>query len=204
VLLVAAAVLAGCGSSGTRVVTSSKPPAPFSSTTTASGESSVSAAAPTSGATGESGAGSGGTVAPSVTRTASAPAYVHEESSSGALAKAVATVKARGYTPSATSEYHPDQTLRVLVGTRTGSGDGYDQQAFFFLGDRYLGTDSSQPSAAVRVVSQNDTEVTLSYALYHAGDPLCCPGGGTAHVSFQLNNGSLAAAQAIPPASERR
>jgi hypothetical protein len=204
VLLAAAALLAGCGSSGTQVVTSNKPPASLSSPATASGESPATTATTTSSATGESGAGSGGTVAPVVTRTASAPAYVHEESSSGALAKAVATVKAHGYTPSASSEYHPEQTLRVLVGTRTGAADGRGQQAFFFLGERYLGTDSSQPSAAIRVVSQNDTEVTLSYALYHAGDALCCPGGGTAHVSFQLNNGSLAPAQPIPPVSERR
>ena len=34
--------------------------------------------------------------------------------------------------------------LRVLVATRTGSGDGYGQQAFFFLDGHYLGTDAKE------------------------------------------------------------
>ena len=84
----------------------------------------------------------------------------------------------RGYTPDNTSEYHSGQTLRVLVGTRTGSGDGYGQQAFFFVDGRYLGTDTKEPSAQLKVVSQSDTEVAIAYPLYRKNDPLCCPGGG--------------------------
>jgi hypothetical protein len=200
-LAAAGALLSACGGSGTTVVTSSKPLASAS----AGGASPEGSASDSTATSASAGAGSGGTVAQlSTTRTASAPAYVHEESSSGELGKAVAEVKARGYTPYSTSEYHPGQTLRVLVGTRTGSGDGYNQQAFFFLGNRYLGTDTSSPSASVRVVGQGDTEVTLAYAVYHPGDPLCCPAGGQTHVTFQLNNGALAPAQTIPPLSERR
>ena len=67
--------------------------------------------------------------------------------------------------PKDTSDYHPGQTLRVLVGTRTGSGDGYGQQAFFFVDGRYIGTDTKDPSAHVKVTSQSDTEVTLAYPL---------------------------------------
>jgi len=89
----------------------------------------------------------------------------------------------------------------VLVGTRTGSGDGYGQQAFFFVNGRYIGTDAKTPSATLRVSSQNDTEVTLAYPLYRKTDALCCPGGGTAHVHFQLNNGKLMPLDPIPPAS---
>jgi len=89
----------------------------------------------------------------------------------------------------------------VLVGTRTGSADGYGQQAFFFVNGRYIGTDAKESSASVRVVSQSDTEVTLAYPLYRKNDPLCCPGGGTATVRFQLNNGRLTALGTIPPAS---
>jgi hypothetical protein len=112
-------------------------------------------------------------------------------------------VRAHGYTPNNTSEYHADQALRVLVGTRTGSSDGYVQQAFFFVNGRYLGTDTKEPSATVKVVSQGDTEVTLSYALYRKGDPLSSPSGGEAHVTFQLNNGKLVPLGAIPAASKR-
>jgi LppP/LprE lipoprotein len=113
----------------------------------------------------------------------------------------VAVVHAHGFTPNDTSEYHPDQTLRVLVGTRTGSGDGYGQQAFFFLGGHYLGTDAKEPSAKLKVVSQGDTEVAISYPLYRRNDPLCCPSGGQRTVHFVLNDGKLTALDPIPPAS---
>lgn len=110
-------------------------------------------------------------------------------------------MRAHDYTPNDTSQYHSDQTLRVLVGTRTGSADGYSQQAFFFVDGRYLGTDTKLPSATVKVIGQADTEVTLGYALYRKGDALVNPSGGEAHVTFQLNNGKLVALQKIPPAA---
>ena len=79
-----------------------------------------------------------------------------------------------GYTPNDTSQYHPNQTLRVLVGTRTGSGDGYGQQAFFFVDGRYIGTDTSQPSATREGRDrQGDTEVTLAYPLYRKQATRC-------------------------------
>ena len=86
----------------------------------------------------------------------------------------------------------------MLIGTRNGSADGYNQLAFFFLGNHYLGTDSSQPSASMRVLSQSDTEVTLAYALYRSHDPLCCPSGGQTTVRFQLNNGTARPARSDP------
>ncbi|MFI5005633.1 MAG: LppP/LprE family lipoprotein, partial [Solirubrobacterales bacterium] len=141
------------------------------------------------------------------THTAPAPAFTHtgsqsSEAAPGAqTAAAAAAVLAHGYTPDATSEYHPTQTLRVLLGTRTGSADGYNQRAFFFLDGHYIGTDSSQPSAALRVVSQSDTEVALAYALYRPHDAFCCPSGGQAVVHFQLNNGKLVPLEPIPPVS---
>ncbi|MDQ6811988.1 MAG: LppP/LprE family lipoprotein [Actinomycetota bacterium] len=145
----------------------------------------------------------GATPAPTSTRTAAAPAFTHPESTAEGLDGAVAVVRAQGFTPNTTSIYHPSQTLRVLVGTRTGSGDGYGQRAFFFVNDRFIGTDSSQPSAKLRVEAQGDTEVTLAYPLYRSGDPLCCPGGGKATVRFQLNNGRLTPLDPIPPASSK-
>jgi LppP/LprE lipoprotein len=198
--------LAGCGSAGTKTVSSSQAPASSDAAAPASGaaviQSSTSASAASSSAA--VAAASGGTEAQTTTRTAAAPAYVHEESPSGELASAIAQVKAHGYTPETSSDYHPGQTLRVLIGSSSAAGDGDQQQAFFFLGNRYLGTDSSQPSASLQVVSQGDTEVTLAYALYRPSDPLCCPGGGQAQVTFQLNDGALDPLQAIPPLSERR
>jgi hypothetical protein len=117
------------------------------------------------------------------------------------LVAAQAVVKAHGYTANDASDYHPNQTLRVLVGTRTGSSDGYTQQAFFFVDGHFIGTDTSEPSATVKVVAQSDTEVTLAYPLYKPGDPLSHPSGGEGTVRFQLNNGRLAALDPIPPAT---
>jgi hypothetical protein len=119
------------------------------------------------------------------------------------LSAAQAVVKAHGFTAADASDYHSGQTLRVLVGTRTGSSDGYGQQAFFFVDGRYIGTDASEPSASVRVVGQSDTEVTLAYPLYKAGDPLSHPSGGEQTVHFQLNNSRLVPLEQIPPAATR-
>jgi hypothetical protein len=195
------AVLSGCGSGGTKTVSvSSSSPAGITAqrtTTTGTNSSSSTATTRTGTTTGTVGE-QGGATTPG--RTTTAPAFV-KEADGGALSAALALVKAHGYTAGDTSEYHPTQTLRVLVGTRTGSGDGHGQQAFFFVEGRYIGTDTREPSASVRVVRQSDTEVTLAYPLYKAGDPLCCPGGGQATVRFQLNNGRLVPLDPIPPTS---
>jgi LppP/LprE lipoprotein len=204
------ALLGGCGG-GTKTVSVSEAAAPTTATggaTTTSGPTHTTtttktpAPATTTGA-GQETAGQ----STSTTRTAPAPAFTETGTQSGAAAAgaqataAAAVVVAHGYTPTDVSDYHPTQTLRVLVGTRAGSADGYAQRAFFFLDGRYLGTDSSQPSASVHVVSQSDTEVALAYALYRTHDPLCCPSGGQAVVHFQLNNGTLVPLQLLPPVS---
>jgi hypothetical protein len=121
--------------------------------------------------------------------------------SAGGLAAAETTVRQHGYTPTGTGTYRSDQTLRVLVGVRTGSGDGYNQLAFFFVRDRYIGTDTKDPSAGIAVVSQGDTQVTLRYPLYRPDDPNCCPSGGQRAVTYVLDNGRLEPRGSIPSAS---
>jgi hypothetical protein len=200
ILALAAAVtalLGGCGGATKTVSVASSPTS--SQTTSAPRPSTSTATTPSTSTTGTT--PSGATTAPSRTRTAPAPAFTEkgESTTSEGLPAALAVVRAHGYTAEDTSDYHPDQTLRVLVATGTRSNDGYDKLAFFFVDDRYIGNDSKQPSAQLSVVSQSDTEVTLAYALYRPGNPLCCPGGGQAQVRFQLNNGQLTALDPIPP-----
>jgi LppP/LprE lipoprotein len=139
------------------------------------------------------------TSTPTTTRSAPEPAFTEAEHHTEGLAAAAAVLRGKGFAPVRAADYHPNQALQVLVGVRSGSGDGYGQQAFFFVNGRYIGTDTSQPSAAVSVVKQDDTEVTVAYPLYRASDPLCCPGGGHARVRFQLNNGKLVPLDPIPP-----
>jgi hypothetical protein len=199
-LLLLPAGLAGCGSQ-TKTVSVDEAAVPPASTATPPTATSTQAHPTTTTTTTPATSASGGTAAQSTTRTAPEPAFTETTSQAKGASAAAATVRAQGYTPSDTSEYHENQTLQVLVGTHTGSSDGYGQQAFFFLDGRYLGTDAKEPSATVRVIAQNDTEVVLAYPLYRPGDPLSSPSGGHAIVHFQLNNGKLTPAGRIPPAS---
>ncbi len=201
------AVLGGCGSSQTKTVSATNEAAvtqPSTATTTASTSRTTAPATTTSTATTPAQTTTnGGTSAPTSTHTASEPAFTQQETHAEGTSAAAELVRARGYTPNDTSEYHSNQTLRVLVGTRTGSTDGYGQQAFFFLGGHYIGTDTKEPSATVKVLAQSDTEVTIAYPIYRKGDPLSSPSGGQATVHFQLNNGKLTPVGSIPPASSR-
>ncbi|HEV7584633.1 MAG TPA: LppP/LprE family lipoprotein [Solirubrobacteraceae bacterium] len=187
-----AAALAGCGS-GTKTVTATSNP-PVTQASTSSPPATTPPTSTTKAPTGGKGANTG------TTRTAPEPAFTQEKPTSEGEAAAAAVVRSKGFTPSDSSQYHANQALRVLLATRTGSGDGYGQQAFFFVNGRYIGTDAKAPSATLRLLSQSDTEVTLGYPLYRKNDPLCCPGGGQAKVRFQLNNGRLTPLDQIPPA----
>jgi LppP/LprE lipoprotein len=195
--LLATAVLAGCGAQTKTVTVASAPATTSSSTATTAPSTTSSSPATTTSATTPT--------STSTTRTAPEPSFTEpeREAKSGTLGAAVAALRTRGYTPNDTAEYHSGQTLRVLVGTRTGSAEGYGQQAFFFVDGHYLGTDTKEASAKVKVVSQDDTEIAIAYPLYRAGDPLCCPGGGQRVVHFALNNGKLTALDPIPPASSK-
>jgi hypothetical protein len=201
----AGAALGGCGSSQTKTETVAETPTVSQSATTSSTQThaSTTAKAPatttSTATTSTPNSTAGGSEAPATTRTATEPAFAHEETQSEAVKEAVSVLESRGYTPTETALYHPSQTLRVLIGTRAGSS--YGQQAFFFIDGRYIGTDTKEPSATVKVLSQSDTEVTLAYPLYRPGDALANPTGGQATVHFQLDDGKLTPSGRIPPAN---
>lgn len=198
-VLSSALLLAACGG-GTKTVTVSS--APLTPTTSSTAQSTSTQGSSTSTTPAQTQTGSTSTsTSTTTTRSAPEPAFTQNETKAEGTSGAAAAVRAHGYTPNDTSQYHSGQTLRVLVGTRTGSADGYGQQAFFFVSGRYLGTDTKLPSATVKLLSQADTEVTLGYPLYGKGDALANPSGGEARVTFQLNNGKLVALQKIPPAA---
>ncbi len=193
--LVALGLLAGCGSQTRTVTVASTPATPATTGTAAAPKTQTSSTTTTTATSAPS------STATSTTRTSPEPSFTEQESHPEGASAAEAVVRANGYTANNAAEYHPNQTLRVLIGTRTGSGDGYGQRAFFFIDGHYLGTDAKEPSAQLKVVSQSDTEVTIAYPLYRSGDPLCCPGGGQRIVHFALNNGKLTALDPIPPAN---
>lgn len=106
-------------------------------------------------------------------------------------------MRSKGYTPDSTRSYKPRATLRVLVGTATGSADGHNQRAFFFVRRRYIGTDSAEPSANLAYVSQTRTTVRLSYGVYGPGSAQCCPSSHRT-VRFHWNGRRLVALDPVP------
>jgi hypothetical protein len=194
--------IVGCGSGSTTTVSVPRSTGqPAAGATGAASSPAAKSPSPTGSASSTS-TGSTSAATPSAPqRTASSPAFARQEGSSEGLDSALAVLRGHGFVAGDPSEYHSAQTLRVLIGTRGGPGAGRAEQAFFFEDGRYLGTDTSQPSSSMAVVSQSDTEVTLAYTLYRPHDPPCCPGGGRASVRFALDNGSLQALDPIPPVS---
>jgi hypothetical protein len=137
-----------------------------------------------------------GTGAGQGTRTQPAPRFT-EEPTSGPLSLSAAeqVLAARGYTTTETNGYRPEQLLSVLTGSGTAG-----EHAFFFTHGVYLGTDASEPSRSISVVSHSGPEVTLAYGLYGASGTSV----GTAQVRFKLEGGSLQALDPIPSASSRQ
>ena len=115
---------------------------------------------------------------------------------------AVAEVRAAGYEPVELAAYEPGHTLRVLVGRpRQGMTPGL--RAFFFVRGRYIGNDALTPSMKLEVAEQRDTEITLVYSLFVAGDRPCCPTGGDSEVRFRWDGDTLTPRDAIPLESQR-
>jgi len=190
-VLATAVVVAGCGGGRKTSATS----AVFSSTA-AAGEVGTTQTAATATESPQSEAEG------TTTRTAEGPAFLGESHSDDELQQAERVVEGAGYLPAETAGYRPQDALRVIIGRRTVGGlPAY--QAFFFLDNRYLGTDAGQPSQSLAFVSATESSVALSYGIYAPEDQPCCPASRQT-VTFVLNDGALAPQQPIPPVAERR
>lgn len=104
---------------------------------------------------------------------------------------AVTLVQGKGFDVVRRRDYDPRRTLRVLIGRQTG---GKGHLAFFFVGERYIGNDTSEPSGPIAVRGQRDRQVTLRYTL--AGDD-------SAGVRFRWDGASLEPLDLIPAAEKR-
>ncbi len=94
------------------------------------------------------------------------PAFTEGQAGAEGLSAAEAVLHSHGYAAADPSQYREDQALRVLIGSRTGD----QEQAFFFINGRFIGTDTKEPSADIQLIAQSDTEVTLGYGLYRQGN----------------------------------
>jgi LppP/LprE lipoprotein len=138
--------------------------------------------------------------APATTPTATRPSTTPTTPPSGPLTLRAAEqlLAARGYAVLTERDWRPDQTLKVLIGIR--SAPPRAELAFLFAGNRFIGTDTKDPSGAIEVVAQSDRNITLGYGTYKPGDALCCASGGTAQVTYVWNGTRLTPLQPIPPA----
>ena len=193
-LAAAAVLVAGCGESESHTTASTTPSSSGAETTTSNEQqtSTTPTTTTTQSQTQTSTTTTGGQ-APQGSSSGGEPAFVEAGKGVEGLAGAEAALRAHGYTPVETATYKPQQTLRVLVGS-SSSGE----HAFFFVGNRYIGTDSKTASTQIAVTSEREGAVTVRYTLYSQGKP-----AGSSSVTFQLENGSLQAQQAIPPAAQR-
>src|SRR6478609_1841587 len=76
-------------------------------------------------------------------------------------ADAVTLIRTNGYLPTHAADYDPRHELRVLVGYRNGDPLG-PRRAFFFVGTRYIGTDSTLGSSQLKLVKSGNRWATLA------------------------------------------
>lgn len=134
------------------------------------------------------------------TSTATTPTTPTNPKAPLSLQAAEQVLDARGYAPLGERDWRPDQPLKVLLGI-SRSADPRAEQAFFFVGDTFIGTDTQDPSAAIEVATQDGDSVTLSYGLYRPADQIDVPTGGTAEVTYRWDGSRLTPQDSIPSAS---
>lgn len=95
-------------------------------------------------------------------------------------------------------DYGPSNPFNVLIGTCTGSADGYCQKAFFFYNGKFIGTDSPDQSIGIQVKWSTDEIIALQYILYNKDDSLSSPMGGAAIVRFKYDGKTLNPLDKLP------
>ncbi len=114
-------------------------------------------------------------------------------------------MRSRGFTPTDINDFTmpPLDGLHVILANATQSADGHTEQAFFFVNGRFIRTDAS-PSAGIQLAWRNNTTIALSYSVYKANQPLCCPTGGAMIVRYEWTGTQLKALDPVPSATARR
>ena len=80
----------------------------------------------------------------------------------------------------------------AIKGICGGSIDGKCQQVFFFIGTRYLGTDTFKPSTSIWAIDPaGPGRIRVSYANYGPNDPLCCPSLSPVPITYAWDGVSL-------------
>jgi hypothetical protein len=197
---IVAFALASCGSSAGKRANVT-PKANGVTTTVATTVPALVPAAPTSTPTTRTATTPAPTVvAPTPTRIAPVPhATTTSAPSVDPKTQAVAKVRALGRLPGEFAGFGNGRLGAVT--TSRGTADGKGVLVLFFDRGRYLRSDTPQESVDAQIASTGTDTVTVSYRLYMANDPFCCPTGGLAKVRFHLGAQGLVALDPIPPIS---
>jgi hypothetical protein len=108
-------------------------------------------------------------------------------------------VRSRGFDIVDKRDWNPEDTLQVLIGE--ASSGGY--MAFFFVDGQYLGNDSTEVSAKLKIKRTDDLDVTLAYGIYQPGDDPLKPTGDPVLVHFRYEGGQVTPVEAVPAPEQR-
>jgi hypothetical protein len=79
------------------------------------------------------------------------------------------------------------------------AADGHNQRIWFFVGARFVGTDSPKSSAEIVGLWRDNNTIAFLYVLYRGSDALCCPTGGGKIVRFRWTGDRIVALDPLPP-----
>ena len=118
---------------------------------------------------------------------------------------AVAVVERHGYEPTSTTDIAgaPVGGLHVIIG-RSARAPHDRHQAFFFLGDRFVGTDLADSSRSIDLAWRAPDTIALAYDVYRPDDKICCPTGGAIIVRYGWEGKEIVPLDPVPSADERR
>jgi len=80
------------------------------------------------------------------------------------------------------------------------AGDGRDQHIWFFLGGRFIGSDTRKPFSSKEIFGlwRDGTVIAFMYVVYRSNDPNCCPTGGGKIVRFRSRAGHVVRLDPLP------
>ena len=93
--------------------------------------------------------------------------------------------------------------LHALFAVQESGGSGTPEHIFFFYGDQYLGTDTSEPSEGIDIKWATSETVAVQYTIWRKADPHCCATGGPSVVKFHWTGSKLVPLDPIPSLSAR-
>lgn len=120
------------------------------------------------------------------------------------MSQDVTLIKAKGYDPDieqfASTPDGAGGALYAWVSSnnRNRGGNGVFLNVFFFDGTRFLGTGTLGDGNIVRVSAAGSGAINVTYDTYRPNDPLCCPSGIPATITYAWDGVRLTRSGTLP------